>query len=71
MTLSVKFWAIQNPSYSPCVTKTCCIPKIENPAGCNNGKRRLEMLKDMGVDYVQGYGLHRPCRFQDMLTGIR
>lgn len=28
----------------------------------------LELLKEMGVDYVQGYGLHRPCLFQDMLT---
>jgi diguanylate cyclase (GGDEF)-like protein/PAS domain S-box-containing protein len=30
----------------------------------------LELLKEMGVDYVQGYGLHRPCLFQDFLTGI-
>jgi len=29
----------------------------------------LELLKEMGVDYVQGYGLHRPCLFQDILTG--
>jgi len=29
----------------------------------------LELLKEMGVDFAQGYGLHRPCRFQDMLSG--
>ncbi|WP_309044289.1 putative bifunctional diguanylate cyclase/phosphodiesterase [Marinobacter sediminicola] len=27
------------------------------------------LLKDMGVDYLQGYGLHRPCLFQDILSG--
>lgn len=29
----------------------------------------LQLLKDSGVDYFQGYGLHRPCRFQDLLSG--
>lgn len=28
----------------------------------------LELLKDMGVDYVQGYGPHRPCQLQDILS---
>ncbi|MBA6413030.1 EAL domain-containing protein [Parahaliea sp. F7430] len=29
----------------------------------------LALLKEMGVDYVQGYGLHYPCGFQDILSG--
>ncbi len=28
----------------------------------------LELLRGMGVHYVQGYGVHRPCRFKALLA---
>ncbi|MEX1198888.1 MAG: EAL domain-containing protein [Pseudohongiellaceae bacterium] len=29
----------------------------------------LRLLRDMGVHYAQGYAVHRPCRFEDVLNG--
>lgn len=29
----------------------------------------MQLLEGMGVDYAQGYGLHRPFLFQDLLNG--
>ncbi|MDR5863918.1 EAL domain-containing protein [Halomonas campisalis] len=31
-------------------------------------REALALLEEMGVDYVQGNGVHRPCRFEDLLT---
>lgn len=28
----------------------------------------LELLREMGVHYAQGYGVHRPCRFKTLLA---
>ncbi|MDO9007329.1 MAG: EAL domain-containing protein, partial [Thiobacillus sp.] len=27
----------------------------------------LEALREIGVDYAQGYALHKPCRIDDLL----
>ncbi|WP_163559280.1 EAL domain-containing protein [Halomonas sp. NO4] len=31
----------------------------------------LALLREMGVHYVQGYGVHRPCRFETLLADRR
>jgi diguanylate cyclase (GGDEF)-like protein/PAS domain S-box-containing protein len=31
----------------------------------------LKLLRDMGVHYGQGYGIHRPCRFETLLRSER
>ncbi|MHB1076271.1 EAL domain-containing protein [Thiobacillus sp.] len=28
----------------------------------------LEALREIGVDYVQGYAIHKPCRIDDILS---
>jgi diguanylate cyclase (GGDEF)-like protein/PAS domain S-box-containing protein len=31
----------------------------------------LDMLREMGVHYVQGYGVHRPCSFKSLLSDAK
>jgi EAL domain-containing protein (putative c-di-GMP-specific phosphodiesterase class I) len=29
----------------------------------------LEKLRELGVDYAQGYGIHKPCPMEQCLAG--
>ncbi|TBW55171.1 EAL domain-containing protein [Marinobacter halodurans] len=36
-------------------------------AECVEGAAAAELLREVGVDYLQGFGLHHPCRFRELL----
>lgn len=36
-------------------------------AECVEDGAAADLLKDVGVDFLQGFGLHRPCRFRELL----
>ena len=33
-----------------------------------NNPTTLEALREIGVDFVQGYAIHKPCRIDEILS---
>lgn len=45
--------------------------RVETVAECAENEATVRRLRQLGVDYVQGYALHRPRPFEEVLQSLR